>query len=179
MSPLEQLRLSWKVPALERASSLSLLLSEGLPLVNVGLVLERTITTENDLALKIPQQNTSQAAWPGPFFPWFRLEKLVEISFAQHAISSLEWGQSSGSAVVINTRDGVGTPPAWRWPRSSSFIVSFHPLLTFETSAVALTYACLYAPLSFLVENVCDGQFWSSVTTVKSHLGREVHEGMV
>lgn len=62
MSPLEQLRLSWKVPALERASSLSLLLSEGLPLVNVGLVLERTITTENDLALKIPQQNTSQAA---------------------------------------------------------------------------------------------------------------------
>lgn len=165
VSPLERPRLNWKVPALERARSLSLLLSEGLPLVDVGLVPERTITTENDSAPKIPQEDTSQAAWPGPFFPRFRLETLVGISFAQHTISSLEWGQSSGSSVVTNTRAGVGTPPAWRWPRSSSFIVSFHPLLTCETSAVALTYACLSAALSFLVENVRDRQFWS-VTTV-------------
>lgn len=62
MSPLEWLRLNWKVPVLERASSLSLLLSEGLPLVDIGLVLERRITTENDSALKISQQDTSQAA---------------------------------------------------------------------------------------------------------------------
>lgn len=62
MSPLEWLRLNWKVPVLEQASSLSLLLSEGLPLMAIGLVLERMITTENDSALKISQQDTSQAA---------------------------------------------------------------------------------------------------------------------
>lgn len=54
--------LNWEVPALERASSLSLLLSGGLPLVDIGLVLERTITTENDSALKSSEQGTSQAA---------------------------------------------------------------------------------------------------------------------
>lgn len=62
MSPPERLRLNWEVPALDWASGLSLLLSEGLPLVDIGLVLERTITTENDSALKISQQGTSQAA---------------------------------------------------------------------------------------------------------------------
>lgn len=45
-----------------KGSGLSLLLSGGLPLVDIGLVLERTITTENDSALKISQQGTSQAA---------------------------------------------------------------------------------------------------------------------
>lgn len=112
LSPPEWLRLNWEVPALERASSLSLLLSGGLPLVDIGLVLERPITTENDSALKISEQGTSQAARPGPFFPLFLLEKRVGIRFAQPSISSLESGQYGRDLLSSSTPELVLACPS-------------------------------------------------------------------
>lgn len=87
MSPLEWLRLNWKGPVLERASSL-LLLSEGLPPVDVGDSHKEWLSPENLTAGHLPGRFT----WS--ILSQFLLEKLG-ISFAQHSISSLESGQST------------------------------------------------------------------------------------